>query len=189
MATINATAVGFAPDSRSANVSVNVTFTTPFSVVTNTTKNITVTISAPAPSGGLTFNLSTVNASVATVGSPVTVQAGADLAQAAVTGHAVASTMIQASGAGVTFTSATITVTQPPAISLSPQTIGKDLQVSGQVVLGAAAPAGGTTVTLTNADSNKLRLSSSATAAGTGQLTVQVTAGNTGIDGRGVGAD
>ncbi len=178
-AQINASAIGFAPDTRSANVSVTVTFTTPFSVVTNTTKNITVTISAPAPSSGLTFNLATANASVATVVSPVTVAAGQTSAQAAVTGHAVASTTLQASGSGVTSTPVTITVTQPPVINLAPQTIGKDLQVQGQVVLGAAAPAGGTTVTLTSGDQNKVRLSTSGTANGSAQITVQVAAGST----------
>lgn len=179
-AQINASAIGFAPDTRSANVSVNVTFTpTPFSVVTNTTRNITVTISAPAPTGGLTFNLATANASVATVVSPVTVAAGQTSVQAAVTGGAVAQTTLQASGAGVTSATATINVTQPPLITLSAQNIGKDLQVQAQLILGAAAPAGGLSVTVSSGDAARLRLANSGTVAGSGQITVLVTAGAT----------
>ncbi len=179
-AQITASAIGFAPDTRSANVSVSVTFTpATLGVVTGTASNITVNISAPAPSAGLTFNLATANTSVATVVSPVTVLAGQTSVQAAVTGRAVAQTTLQASGAGVTSGTATIKVTQPPLINFANQTIGKNLQVQNSLSLAAAAPAGGVQVTLTSSDATKLLLSTSGTVQGSGQVTVSINAGGT----------
>jgi uncharacterized repeat protein (TIGR01451 family) len=178
-AQITASAIGFAPDSRTANVAVNVTFTpTTLPVVVGATSNITVNISAAAPAGGLTVNLATGNTSVATVVSPITVPAGQLSAPAAVTGKVVASTTLQASGSGVTSASATINVTPPPAISVVGNAVGKDLEVSSSFSLGAVAPAGGLQVTLTSGDATKLRLSTSATTLGTGQITVTVNAGS-----------
>src|SRR5262249_11373960 len=76
-AQITATAAGFAPDSRTANVQVSVSFTpTSLTVPLTTNVNITVNISAPAPANGLTFALTTANPLIATVASPVTIPAG-----------------------------------------------------------------------------------------------------------------
>ena len=76
-AQITALAPGFAPDTRTANVQVNVTFTpTTLNVVLSASQNITVNISAPAPAGGLTVGLTTANPAIATVASPVTIPAG-----------------------------------------------------------------------------------------------------------------
>jgi uncharacterized repeat protein (TIGR01451 family) len=178
-AQINATATGFAPDARTANVAVNVTFApTAFSVVVGTSANITVNLSAPAPPGGLTFNLVTGNTSVATAASPGTVAAGQLSVPVAITGVTVAQTSLQASGAGVTSAVATITVTQPPPIFLNPQTIGRDLQVQPGLTLGAPAAAGGIPVTLTSLEPARLLLATAATGAGNASIVVTVPAGS-----------
>ena len=177
-AQINADAAGFAPDSRTANVQVNVTFTpTTLNVVQTTSQNITVNISAPAPAGGLTIALATANTSVATVASPVTIPGGQLSVAAAITGVGVGTTTVQATGSGVTSGTATINVTPAPAITIGAQVIGKDLQVQPGLSLGAAAPAGGLVVTLTSSDTSKLLLSASGTALGGASITVTVLAG------------
>jgi uncharacterized repeat protein (TIGR01451 family) len=179
MTTIGASATGFAPDTRNASVVVSVTFTpSPFSVVVGTSSNISVNLSAPAPSGGFTLSLATANSSVATVASPVTVPAGQTSVPAAVTGAAIASTTLQASGAGVTSATVTVNVTAPPPITISSDTIGKDLQSQRFVSLGAAAPAGGLPVTLTSGDATKVRLSAVRTTLGNGSLVLSVPAGS-----------
>jgi hypothetical protein len=70
----------------------------------------------------------------------------------------------------------TATVTAP-ALTVSSLTIGKDLQSSGSVSLGAPAPTGGLQITLTSGDPSKVLLSTSATALGTGQITLGVNQG------------
>jgi uncharacterized repeat protein (TIGR01451 family) len=178
-ATINASAIGFAPDARSANVSVNVTFTpATLSVVRGTSSNITVNVSAPAPTGGLSFNLISSNTSAATVVSSVTVPAGQLSVPAAVTGVAIGTSTLQASGSNVTSSTATINVVAPPAINFPGQTIGKDMQVTTVVSLGAVAPAGGVTVTVQSPDATKVLLSTSSTATGSAQITLPVGAGS-----------
>ncbi len=179
-AQINAVAPGFAPDVRTANVQVNVTFTpTTLSVVQSASQNITVNLSAPAPAGGLTVGLTTANPAIATAVASVTIPAGQLSAPAAITGVAVGSTTVQATGSGVTSATATINVTVAPVISLGAQTIGKDLQVQPTLSLGAPAPAGGLVVTLTSLDTSKVLLSTSAATAGSPSITVTIPAGQT----------
>jgi uncharacterized repeat protein (TIGR01451 family) len=179
---INAVAIGFAPDSRGASVSVNVTFTpSSLSVVVGTSNNITVNIAAPAPSNGLTLALVTGNTNVATVASPVTIPAGQLSVQTAVTGvTAGQSTTLQATGTGVTSATANITVTTPPVINLSPlaPTIGRNLQVQVSPSLAAAAPAGGVSLTVTSAEPARLLVSTSNTAQGSGQVVLPINAGS-----------
>jgi hypothetical protein len=55
--------------------------------------------------------------------------------------------------------------------------LGKDLQVSGDVLLGQAAPEGGLTVTLTSEDPKKLVLSTKAEELGSKTITLHVPAG------------
>jgi hypothetical protein len=74
----------------------------------------------------------------------------------------------------------TATVTAPD-LHLSNVTVGKDLQENASISLGAPAPAGGVTVTVTVADSSKVRLAASPTEVGSGTLTFNVVAGQSGI--------
>ncbi len=66
-------------------------------------------------------------------------------------------------------------------ITVSPGSIGKDLQILGAASLSAAAPAGNLQVTLTSSDVQVLLLSTSEFAPGTSSITVQVNAGSTSL--------
>ncbi len=81
----------------------------------------------------------------------------------------------------VAFGSTTVTLTGPTGplmmISLPESTIGKNLQTSGAVVLPAAAPSGGITVTLTSSDSTRVVLSTSGTTLGTGSVNLPIAGG------------
>src|SRR5262249_51528432 len=75
----------------------------------------------------------------------------------------------------------TITATvNSAAISFANQIIGKDLQVLGSLGLDAPAPTGGLNVVITSTDSKRVLLSNSATALGSGQITVPFSAGSFG---------
>jgi len=67
-----------------------------------------------------------------------------------------------------------------PGIGLTTgASIGQNLQTSGTVVLGQAAPAGGLDVTLTSNNPDQLLLSTTPTGAGTASVTITIPAGST----------
>lgn len=70
------------------------------------------------------------------------------------------------------------TVTAPP-LTVSPIAIGSDLQQATTVTLGAPAPPGNLSVTITSADPARVLLSANATSAGSTSITLTVGAGNT----------
>ena len=179
--TIVGTAADYAPGSGTATVALTAALSpNPMSVVQNTTAQITLTLSQAAPAGGLTVNLSTENGSVATAPATLTVAQGNLSAQVPVTGVAAGqSTVLHASGAALTETTATINVVAAPALSVfGGVTIGKDLEVSNSLSLAAPAPAGNLTVTVTSADPSKLLLSTAPTVAGSASVTIVVGAGS-----------
>jgi hypothetical protein len=122
----------------------------------------TVTLSAPAPAGGVQVALSSSNTAAARVPSGVTVAAGATTATFMVSTSAVASSTavtFSAAHAGVTKTaSLTVTPAPPPVITLSsltlnPASVVGGLQTStGTVKLSGTAPAGGLRVTLSSSN-------------------------------------
>lgn len=177
---INATAVGFGPDTQPVNVTVTATLSpNPVTVISNGgTKSATLTISAPAPVGGITFSLSTDSSATAAVPAQVTVIQGATSVQFLVTGVAAASTTLRADSPGITEATASVNVTLAPSISLSSLTIGQNLQAATNMFLGAAAPAGGVTVTVTSPDTTKVLLSQTGKDAGSGTQQFTVGAGN-----------
>jgi hypothetical protein len=179
VARISASAPGYA----SATVDVNVTLTLSFSPATRTiplgtSSDLALLLSGPAPAGGLTINLSSDNPLVASVPASVFVGAGQTSAPVSVNGVAVGSTTLRASAPGISETTASITVSTAPSISISPRTIGEDLEESTTASLGTPAPAGNLEVTITSADPTRLLLSNSATAAGSASITRQVSAGS-----------
>ena len=181
-AVITGTAPGYAPDQTDVTVTLILSFTpTTLSVVETTSKNITLNTSAPAPAGGLVVNLSIADTTKATVPATATVPAGATSVQVPVSGVAVGSTTLTASGTGITSANATINVTAAPPINVGDLLIGKDMigGVSGS--LGAAAPAGNLTVTITSADTSRVLLSNASGGAGSESITVTVSAGTFGI--------
>ena len=131
----------------------------PTSVVGGNSSTGTVTLTAPAPSGGFVVNLSS-NTSVATVPSTVTVPAGATSANFTVSTQAVSSTTsvtITASAGGVSRT-ATLTVNPAPSVTLqsltiSPTSVWGGSTATGTVTLSGPAPAGGVVVQLRSSSS------------------------------------
>src|SRR5207248_7935337 len=74
--------------------------------------------------------------------------------------------------------SATATVSEP-SMTLSDMTIGQNLEDSQVLVLGAPAPAGGVSVTVSSADSSKMLVSTSPTTQGSASVVLTVPAGMT----------
>jgi hypothetical protein len=180
---ITATASGFAPDTRPATVTLTLTFSpTSFTVVENTTQSITLNLSAPAPAGGLTFNLATANTGVATVPALVAVPAGQLSTPVAVTAVTPGSTTLTATATGVTPATASITVNSAPPINIGNFTVGRNLQEAVNGSLGVAAPpVTGASLTITSADPSRLLLSTSATTVGTASITLSVAGNGTAI--------
>jgi VCBS repeat-containing protein len=177
---IIASAPGFASGHRSVVVALKLTFSpTSLSVGVATTRDITLLLSHPAPTGGLTVQLHTDHPSRATVPATVTFPQGLTSVIVPVTGVGSGTTTLRANAAGIAEATATIIVGAP--INISNQTLGKDLQVSAAGTLGVVAPAGNQPVTFTSSDPSRVILSSSATAAGGPSATVIVPAGTSGI--------
>ena len=118
----------------------------------------TLTISAPAPAGGLQVQLSSNNPNVASVPASVTVPAGQRTASFRVDTRVVASqtqVMITAR-LGNSSRQATLTV-NPPALeslTLDPNTVVGGNPSTGRVALNAPAPAGGLQVQLSSNNPN-----------------------------------
>ncbi len=132
-----------------SSVSVN-----PTSVMSGTSASGTVTLSAAAPAGGTVVSLWT-NGSPAFVPESITIPAGSTIGSFPVTTIYTSSdsqSTITAFYNGLTKT-ATLTVTAPVTVSLSsvsvnPTSVMGGTSASGTVTLSAAAPAGGTVVSL-----------------------------------------
>ena len=140
-----------------ASVSLN-----PGTVTGGASSTGTVTLSSPAPTGGLSVNLSSSNASVATVPGSVTVGQNATTADFAVNTTSVASTTsvtVTATYLG-TPRMATLTVNPPAgplavtAVTLNPSSVTGGSTSNGTVTLSGAAPSGGATVQLTSSNTS-----------------------------------
>src|ERR1039458_7009065 len=161
-ATITASAPGFASDSGSVLVTASLSFTPPTLTINGiATQNLTLTLSSPAPSSGVTVNLSSSNTSVATVPATVTIPGGSTSVSVPVTSIAAGTATIHASSLpNLPDTTATVTVAVlgaiglPSNLSLSP---GQSAPIA--VSLSGPAGAGGVTVTLTSTDTTKATVS------------------------------
>ena len=182
-ATITASSDLFAPDSRDIDVSLTVSFNpASATVVENATANVTVNLSAPAPSSGLLLNLTSSDTAIVTAPSTITVPAGQLSAQFAVSGVAPGGAQVTASAPGIPDATLAVNVTTAPPINFaSSVSVGFNLQTIMGGSLGTAAPAGNLIVTLTSADPARVLLANTATAAGTASIQVQVNAGSIGI--------
>lgn len=118
--------------------------------------NGTLTLSMPylAPSGGLSFTLSSNNTSVATVPASVTILEGTSSVEVPVTAVAPTSASIIASRTGFNSAFASVTVTLPPTI-FAPATalVSPGLSPNLALTLNTPAPAGGLVLTLSSSDS------------------------------------
>ncbi|MCU1386116.1 MAG: hypothetical protein JWL71_4813 [Acidobacteria bacterium] len=113
----------------------------------------TVTLAA-TPTVATSVTLTSSNAAVATVASPVTVQAGASTVTFTVTGVAPGTASISASAGGAATQSSILTVARIAlaSISLSAPSVVGGGSLTGTAVLTAPAPAGGAAVALSAND-------------------------------------
>jgi Putative Ig domain len=129
-ATITASSSGLTSGMGTVTVqtATTVSFSPPSLTISGTsTQNLTLTLSNPAPAGGLTFNVSSSNTSVATVGAPTaTIAAGATTATVAVKGVVPGTAVIHASNSNFPDTIANVTVLSavdiivPATVSVAP---------------------------------------------------------------------
>ena len=167
--TVTANAPGYAPATRPVVVTVNAAFnpgTTNINLITST--NTSLTISAPAPPGGIVFTLTSSNTDIATIQPSVTVVAGATSVPISITGVSAGSATITASSAGVT--PATGTVNVDSNIGTSAFTTGYDLEEDANLYL-PVSPSSPTTVTVTVADPTIALISTSNATAGQTTIT------------------
>ena len=120
------------------------------------TRSIPLTLSDPAPAGGLVVSLTSSNASVASVPASLTVPEGQISANFVLTGVAAGSASVSASAAGyeaasvpVTVELVTVGIGSPAITTVS---IPQGLSRTYPVTLSRPAPAGGVTVSLATAD-------------------------------------
>jgi hypothetical protein len=153
----------------------------PSSVTGGTPSTGTVTLGSAAPSGGVTVSLASRLPGSASVPATVTVPAGATSATFEVTTFPVDNTTVELSAtlSGTTqFAALSITRSASvalSALSLNPSSVAGGSSSTGTVTLSAAAPSGGTVVTLSD-DSAAAGVPASVTvAAGTASRTFTVT--------------
>jgi hypothetical protein len=118
-------------------------------------RSLPISLSEPAPPGGLTILLASDDPSVATVQPSIFIAAGSQVpaSNAQVTGVAVGTAVIRAGAEGFAPDARTATVRAlTMSISPSPVTIFAGLDEAVRMTLSRAAPAGGLTVTLTSLD-------------------------------------
>ncbi len=168
--TITATAQGYAPDTRTINVTVNATFSPAnLSVNLATSSAARLNISAPAQAGGLTFSLTSDDPTKVTVPSSVTIPQGQTSAVVPVTGVLEGtSTIIRANTPGVA--EATLGVTVSSKLTISDVITGLNLENTNNVSLPVVPPSP-ITVTITSNDPSVALLSKSPTAVGTSSIT------------------
>ena len=168
------------------NPSVNVWVTSlalsPSTVTAGTSSTGTVTLNAPAPSGGATVQISPM--SPATAPATVTVPAGSTTATFTV-GTTSVSTTTQAKiwavlntswGAALTVTPGAASAPTLSTLSLSPTTVTGGTSSQGTVTLSGPAPSGGSVVTLSSSNTAVATVPASMTvAAGSSSGTFTVT--------------
>src|ERR1019366_8488034 len=160
-ATINASAPGYT--SSSVPVQVNATVSFPPGTLTISgfnTQNLTLTLSAAAPAGGVIINLSSGTPATATVPSTVTFIQGASTVNVPVTGVAFGTTVIHASATpNIPDATANVTV-QSAGVIVVPASTSVGLGQSGTFAISlpaqAAAPV---TVAVSSSDTSKVLVS------------------------------
>lgn len=153
-ATITASASGLASASQTVSVGSSIGFNPTSLAITGTAKGLlTLTLSSPAPAGGLTINVSIDNPAVATVPSSVFIPANGLSVSIPVTGVSSGSTVVHASSLPILAdTTASITVVGAAQVVLPAYLIIGQWGFSGPmpVTLSNPAPAGGVTISLSS---------------------------------------
>ena len=175
---VTATAERFAPDQAAITVTLELRFARESTPLGLDTREVQLLLSAPAPAGGLTIDLATDDPAIATVPATVTALAGTTSVLIPVTGVGNGLTLLRASALDVDEATTEISVNARITVNLGqPIVVGRDLQESFGVSLGAPAPVGGATVTVTSEDPSRLLLSTAPTISGAGQVVVQIPMG------------
>ena len=173
-ATIMASAPGFTGDSEVVQVGASLSFSPQsLTIGTSDTKNLTLTLSAPAPGGGIFISVTAADPAVVGVPQNVFLGPGATTVSVPVSGLKAGTTTVHASGfPNLADTSATVTVAALGQLS-APATLSVQAgqSVSLTITLPLSAPAGGVTITL---------VSSSPTNATVTPSVFVATGGNTG---------
>jgi hypothetical protein len=134
---------------------------TPATVVGGSTSTGTVTLSAPAPSGGAVVALTSGNSAVATVPASATIKAGATAGSFTVyTGSVTSVTGVQINSSYSGAIVSAVLTDQPPSgpslssLSLLPTTVRSAASTQGTVTLSGAAPAGGVQISLSSSNAS-----------------------------------
>ena len=156
-----AAAPGNSSSSQASPISFSLTLN-PTSVNGGNTSTGEIILSAPAPSGGAVFSLSSNNTSVATVPPSVSIAAGSTMAAFPVSTMTSANSTtvtISASNSGSTQTASLTVTPQPPpggptltSLSFNPNPVVGGFSSSGAVTLSGPAPNGGALVSLSSSN-------------------------------------
>ena len=178
--TITASAPGYAPDIRTVTVSLTTSLPQSISVPTNSPQTMTLTLSAGAPTGGLTFTLMSSNTSYATVPATLTIPAGSASGTFTVTGVAAGTATISASYPGLTTATSNVTVSTPAIYvqsSMTSSTInnvnvtGVGLYIDDEFYSGGTPPSA-ITVTITSSNPSVAVVSTNSSVIGAGTATI-----------------
>ena len=174
--TLTATAAGYAGGNAVGKVALIAALSpSPLNTAAGRSDAMTVSISQPAPAGGLAITLTSSDPAKFTVPATVTIPAGNLSVGFNVTGVAAGNgNTLTASGAQISTATATVNVAAAPGVVVNILNVGKDLQSGGSFQLQAPAPAGGVVVTLTSNDPSRLLLSANATTPGAVSVNVNV---------------
>ena len=154
-ATISALATGFSAASQSIAVTASFSLSpATLAFPSGASQNLQLTLSGPAPAGGLSVTLGSNNTNVATVPATILIAGGATTAQVPVAGLVPGSAVITASATGVTSASSSITIQNSGAILVSSVTVAPGQTASLNVSLPAPAVTN-TTIALSSSDTSK----------------------------------
>lgn len=169
-ATITASTASYNSASGTVKVNATVSFSpSNVTIIGANTQNITLNLSAPAPTAGLTVNLTSDNPAVARVPQSVTFTSNMTSVNVPVTGVAQGSTVIHAS-APPNIADATAAVTVSSEMNLPAGiTVAPGQTISFPLTLVNAAPANGAFITLTSSDPSKAVVSPSNILIGQGE--------------------
>jgi len=172
--TITAAATGFNSATQTVNVTASFTLSpATISFPSGSSQNLSLTVSGPAPPGGLTVNLSSSNGANASVPSTVVIGPGATSVQVPVAGLVPGTSVITASAAGITSGSATVTITNSGLILVSNVTVSPGQSAPLLVTLPVPASFN-TTIALASSDPARATLSQSTVTIFTGQTQATV---------------
>jgi hypothetical protein len=159
VAYVSASAPGYGPASEQVQATATVAFT-PANLTINgfVTQNLTLTLSVPAPSGGLTVNVSSSDTGVATVPQTVVFAPNATTVAVPVTGVSMGVVVIHAGATNIPDTTANVTVNASPDIILPVGVIVAPGDTVTFPVSLAAAAQNPTFIQLTSSDTSMLTL-------------------------------